>query len=289
VLGVLAVAGVAGAGWSLMGSDLTTADALARETHFHGIAPDPIEPGKLLLATHHGLFQVGNGGTARRISGVRHDLMGFATHPYEPAKLFASGHPAAGGNLGVIASADGGRSWTSHSSGALGPADFHQMTVSPADPRTMYGVHSGLQRSEDGGRTWKIVGPAPVGVVALAASKMDRNRLYAATQIGLLTSMDGGASWHGVPLVAAPVTMVHIAPDGDVHAFLVGRGLVRASERDMVWRTVSAGFGDDHLRHFTVASTDPRIQYAVAVGPTGTQTLLGSDDAGTTWKKLGVK
>jgi len=278
----------AAASLSLTGSEETTVDALAPETHFHGIAPDPAEPGKLLLATHHGLFQVGGDGTARRISGVRHDLMGFSVHPYEPAKLFASGHPASGGNLGLIASTDGGRSWTSHSPGASGPADFHQLAVSPADPRVMYGVHRGLQRSEDGGRTWRIVGAAPVGVMGLAASTVDPARLYAATQNGLLMSMDAGRSWHDTAIANASATMVHVTPKGDVHAFLIGRGLVRTSERGMVWRTVSSGFSDGQILHLAVNPTDERAQYAVAVGATGVQKLLISEDGGATWRKLGA-
>lgn len=288
-LGILAVVGVAAAAaLSLTGSEKTI-DALAAETHFHGIAPDPTESRKLLLATHHGLFQVGDDGIARRISSVQHDLMGFSKHPYEPAKLFASGHPASGGNLGLIASTDGGRSWASHSPGASGPVDFHQLTVSPADPRVMYGVHRGLQRSEDGGRTWRIVGPAPVGVMGLAASTVDPARLYAATQNGLLMSMDAGRSWHDASVANASATMVHVTPKGDVHAFLIGRGLVRASERGMVWRTVSTDFSDGQILHLAVDPTDERLQYAVAVGATGVQKLLSSEDDGATWRKLGAK
>lgn len=289
-LGILAVVGVAGAaGLSLTGSAETTIAALAPETHFHGIAPDPVEPGKLLLATHHGLFQVDDDGTARRVSGVQHDLMGFASHPYEPTKLFASGHPAAGGNLGLIASADAGRSWTSHSPGALGPADFHQLAVSPADPRVMYGVHRGLQASEDGGRTWRVVGPAPVGLAGLAGSTIDPVRLYAATQNGLLMSMDGGRSWHDVPGAGAAASMVHVTPDGEIHAFLTGRGLVRASERGMAWRTVSSQFADGHIRHFAIDPGGGRRQYAVIVGATGAQRLSISRDGGATWRPLGGK
>ncbi len=33
----------------------TTVSALAKETHFHGIAVDPSEPSRVYLATHHGL------------------------------------------------------------------------------------------------------------------------------------------------------------------------------------------------------------------------------------------
>jgi hypothetical protein len=44
--------------------------------------------------------------------------MGFTPHPTNPSILYASGHPAGGGNLGFIASEDGGRSWSQAKDGA---------------------------------------------------------------------------------------------------------------------------------------------------------------------------
>ncbi len=79
--------------------------------------------------------------------------MGFTPHPADESVLYASGHPAGGGNLGFIVSRDGGRGWSSLSPGVGGPVDFHQMDVSKADPSVIYGAHGGLQASRDGGRT----------------------------------------------------------------------------------------------------------------------------------------
>ncbi len=59
----------------------TTIPALAKETHFHGIAVDGNDPTRLHLATHHGFYSVGPGGKARRISKTRDDFMGFTPHP----------------------------------------------------------------------------------------------------------------------------------------------------------------------------------------------------------------
>ena len=120
----------------------TTVEALAGTTHFHGIAVDPADPSRLYLATHHGLYAVAPEGTAERLSPVL-DFMGFTPHPTDPLILYASGHPAGGGNLGFIASEDGGRSWSQLAEGAGGPVDFHQMDVSPADPETIYGTYGG--------------------------------------------------------------------------------------------------------------------------------------------------
>src|ERR687891_885449 len=146
----------------------TTVEALARETHFHGIAVDSSDPDRLYLATHHGLYAVAPDGSATRLSPVQ-DFMGFTPHPTDPSLLYASGHPASGGNLGFIASEDAGRSWHQLAEGVGGPVDFHQMDVSVSDPKTIYGAHGGnLQLSRDGGQTWEVVAPAPEGLIDLA-------------------------------------------------------------------------------------------------------------------------
>jgi hypothetical protein len=119
---------------------------LRQQTHFHGLAVDPTDRSRLYLATHHGFFLLGADGMATRVSQVQ-DFMGFTPHPGDSRILYASGHPAAGGNLGFIASTDGGATWTQLSPGANGPVDFHQMDVSPADPNVIYGAYGNIQVS----------------------------------------------------------------------------------------------------------------------------------------------
>ena len=89
-------------------TDAMSISELSKKTHIHGIAVDRQDPSRLLIATHHGLFRTGPGGKAERISEVQ-DFMGFNPHPSDPDTLYASGHPAKGGNLGFIASTDRGR------------------------------------------------------------------------------------------------------------------------------------------------------------------------------------
>src|SRR3546814_9389478 len=104
--------------WSsdVCSSDLTTVSALTGETHFHGIAVDPHDPDRLYLATHHGFYVVGPDGVAQRVSETEDDFMGFTPHPADPEVLYASGHPAGGGNLGFIVSGDGGQRSEEHTS-----------------------------------------------------------------------------------------------------------------------------------------------------------------------------
>ena len=263
----------------------TTVHELAQQTHFHGLAVDGADPERLYLATHHGLWAIERDGTARLISQTTDDFMGFTPHPVDPSILYASGHPPGGGNLGFIVSTDGGESWTQLSPGVGGPVDFHQMDVSPADPSTIYGAYAGqVQVSRDGGRSWQIVGPAPEGLIDLAASAHDPERLYAATERGLLLSEDGGRTWQDAYWLRQPATMVHTTPDGAVYAFVIGTGLIRTSEPGLAWQPVADDFGENYVLHFAVDPTDPQKLYGVTLHPQShRQTIVASRDGGRTW------
>jgi len=267
----------------------TMVSDLASKTHFHGIAVDPTDSSRVYLATHHGLYVVAPDGGADRISATTDDFMGFTPHPSDPSILYASGHPASGGNLGVIASQNGGESWAKLADGVGGPVDFHQMDVSKADPNVIYGVHGGLQRSADGGLTWTKMGPVPDGLIDLAASGKDANALYAATKSGLYKSIDGGQSWRLAHVIKRPATMVQVSGQGDAYAFIFGIGLVRADDGGVNWRLVSKAFGGAYVSHLAVDRKDGRKIYAVAVNPeTRAQSVLVSNDKGTTWAALGA-
>ena len=268
----------------------TTVYELAQVTHFHGLAVDPAETSRLYLATHDGLFVVGADGTANPLSDRRDDLTGFTPHPTKASILYASGHPAGGGNLGFIASGDGGTSWSQLAEGAGGPVDFYQIAVSPPDSNTIYGASAGnLQVSKDGGHTWAVVGAAPAGLIDLAASSTDVGSLYAATRDGLLKSQDGGVNWQDAYWLHEPATMVHVTAEGAVYAFVVGAGLIRTVEPKLSWQRVNNhDFGDVFLLHLAVDPTRPSKLYAISFDlQSKAQAVLASADTGTTWAPLG--
>lgn len=253
--------------------------ALDRLSHIHGVVVDPSQPSRLYLATHEGLFAAGPDGLAVRVGDSRDDLMSFAAHPGDPNSFFASGHPLGGGNLGVLASTDRGLTWRRISAGASGPVDFHAMAVSAADPSVVYGVYKGMQVSQDGGRTWRIVGRAPPDLFGLAASARAVDTVYAATRGGLLVSRDGGKTWAFAYILKRPATMVHATASGRVYAFVYGVGLIATDEPSLNWRPVSNDFVDRYLVHLAVDPNDADRLYAVA----DTGTVVTSKDGGKTW------
>ena len=241
-LGLLLAAGV---WWQLNAAEEIP---VSEVSHIHGIAVDQDDPEALLLATHYGVYRA-EGGSARRISRTADDFMGFTAHPTDLQRYYASGHPAGGGNLGVLVSEDGGRTWQQMSEGANGPVDFHAMDVSAADPDVMYGLYGQVQVSRDGGETWQTAGTPPADTFGLAASAIEPEVVYAATRGGLMQSRDAGESWSIVHATGQPVSMVEVAPDGTVFAFVAGEGLVRAAEPEMQWEKLRAKLGQRVLLH----------------------------------------
>lgn len=262
----------------------TTLADLQKNTHYHGLAVDPTDSTKLYLATHHGFFAVTPDGNATLLSQVQ-DFMGFTPHPTDPGILYASGHPAGGGNLGLIVSVDGGATWMQMAQGVGGPVDFHQMDVSPADPKVLYGVFGGVQVSRDGGLSWTMAGPAPADIIDLSASPQAADRVYAATKAGLLRSDDAGKSWTAAAFDGEIVALVEPVAGGDILAFVVGRGLLGAKESDLAsWTPKSSDFGDRILLHLAAAPSDASLLYAA----TTENELLMSRDGGRSWSSYGA-
>jgi photosystem II stability/assembly factor-like uncharacterized protein len=256
---------------------------LPQHTHYHGIAFNRSGTSVLLLATHHGLFAVDKDGVATRVSPIQ-DFMGFSPDPANPLSYYASGHPATGGNSGILRSVDGGATWIQLSEGVDGPADFHQMDVSPVDPKVIYGSYGKVQVSQDGGSTWNIVGEPPRSLIAFAASSLDARHLYAATEQGLHLSEDSGATWRVIAFEGQVVSMVETGPGDMIYAFVLGRGLVKADEKNLdKWTVLSNDFGESVPLHFTVNEKD--IQHLALT--THKSEALESRDGGATWHPFG--
>jgi photosystem II stability/assembly factor-like uncharacterized protein len=265
-------------------SESVPLSTLRQQTHFHGLAVDPTDRSRLYLATHHGFFVLGADGVATRVSPVQ-DFMGFTPHPGDSKVLYASGHPAGGGNLGFIVSTDGGATWTQLSPGASGPVDFHQMDVSPADPEVIYGAYGNIQVSRDGGRSWSETGPAPEGLIQLAASAAAPDSLYAATRVGLLVSEDAGATWRLAGFDTEIVSAVRSAPGGRLLAFVAGRGLLWASESDLAnWTLLGNRSADRILLHLAIDPVDANRLYAI----THDGDVVASVDGGASWRPFGA-
>src|SRR3546814_8255004 len=114
--------------------------------------------------------------------------------------------------------------------------------------------------------SWSRVGPAPEGLIGLATSSIDADRLYATTRSGLLVSTDGGRGWRRSQQLAS---MVHVTPEGTIYAFIAGSGLLKAEEPGFQWTPVSNDFGGALVLHLAAGKGDEtqRRLYVVTFDP----------------------
>lgn len=256
---------------------------LSQHTHYHGIAFNRAGSAALLLATHHGLFAVDKDGEATLVSEI-HDYMGFSVDPSDALSYYGSGHPAAGGNSGVLRSRDGGATWNMISAGAGGPVDFHQMDVSLADPATIYGNYGALQVSHDGGHSWAVSGELPEKTITIATSSVSAARLFAASEDGLFVSEDFGQNWVSAGFAGQVVSTVRTGSDGIIYVFVLGQGLMESKEDELgQWKALSNAFGESIPLHMAIDSSTP-LRLALTAHD---QKVFLSDNGGLDWHILG--
>ena len=160
--------------------------------------------GTVFMGTNTGLFQIPKaGGKPAKVTGqlktpdgegaVSESLVAEFTGPDE---LIASGHPSGDSTLppalGLIRSADAGKTWESVSE--LGTSDFHALSISgDVLVAPLYG-QAQILLSRDEGKTFEPR-VAPMALVDLAADPRDPKRWVATSESGIFVSEDEGRTW----------------------------------------------------------------------------------------------
>jgi photosystem II stability/assembly factor-like uncharacterized protein len=162
------------------------------------IAFSPAQPRTIYVASTNHHYRTDDGGkTWRDFRVPNQDVYVFAVHPTDPKIVFAGGR---GETQNVSRSTDGGKTWRQVGVG-LGKNSLHHLLIDPTNPTTLYasgGTFAAIFKSTDRGDTWEKL-TLPVGGTShlydLALDPKNGERLWAATEDGLLVSTDGGASW----------------------------------------------------------------------------------------------
>lgn len=273
---VLAIAVTAGLAFALMGGGERGGGGGdgASDTglmHVHGLGVNPRD-GSLYIATHTGLFRAADGQhKATRVGDSEQDVMGFSV--IGPDRFLGSGHPdplqGGPGNLGLIRSVNGGRSWDSVS--LLGGSDFHVLRARDA---MVYGFDATNVRfmvSTNGGRSWDER-DTPGPMLDLAIDPTDASRVVASTEQGLVTSLDQGRSWR-VLQRGALALLTWPAPDALYRVDGSGK-VARSPDQGRHWKPMGA-IGAQPAA-FASAGTD-----LYAALPDGT--IKRTADAGRSW------
>lgn len=187
----------------------------------------------------------------------------------------------AGAGMGVLRSADGGRTWETRNDG-LPTRDAMALTVHADQPDTVYVYLSGkgIFRSEDAGKHWKLMDGGPREPMAQFVhsnmpGSMQTGWFFAATANGVARSMDCFCGWYDAGELDAKVHAVAYDPKQPQQVYA-------ATEKGVF---ISTNGGEEWTR----VKSPGRIVTALAGTPSGTLyaasngRLFRSSDGARTW------
>ncbi|MEU8760226.1 F510_1955 family glycosylhydrolase [Streptomyces sp. NPDC048659] len=202
-------------------------------SHIHGVGSSA---GKLYVATHEGVYTPAADGSPALVGERKDDFMGFTVTPQ--GAFLASGHPAPGtggpSNLGLIASADKGASWTTRSLG--GEVDFHSLDTAPDG--TVYGYDStnGRLRVSRDGVAWQD--RAELKALDIAVAPGTPGTVLATTEEGVVRSTDDGRTF-AEPLSKQLVAYVSWGAPDALFGIDPSGVLLRSADAGATWSRVS--------------------------------------------------
>ncbi|WP_158507468.1 F510_1955 family glycosylhydrolase [Candidatus Nitrosotenuis cloacae] len=290
VIGIIAVAIGIGASFAtnlMPESDVSTQNSKTIFwRHIHGLGIDPVDRNILYIATHGDFYQSVSGNPPVKVDEQRADYMAFNAPYSQGTPLYASGHPATGGNTGLIKSTDGGKTWQQVATILEPPVDFHAMSVSKSDSNVIIGYDSagrGLFKTIDAGKTWETL-PVPDYITALAINPNDANVVFAGfagTQKGIAKSIDGGTSWTLLEgYNGLTVFTLYFDEDGVLYTYTSDTGLARSADMGQTWDEINK---PDLTIMSIAADSQNNVIYVAGYSPDGFQEVHSSSDGGNNW------
>jgi hypothetical protein len=222
----------------------------------------------------------------------------IASHPAEPAVLYAGTLRSTSNNNLVFKSINGGVSWFAASSGM--PTSMPQNTgisdliVRPAAPDQLVAglFEAGVWRSSNGGQTWIDTSGGTIAnndhVRALAIDAAHPDDVYALTGSGVHISQNGGI-WQsrsaGLPAPSA-VIFNDLAADplhpGTLYVATNPLGLYRSTNGGQTWQPANDGLPTGTLDVRGVATSSANGRLLISVSGQG---LWRSDNQGGSWQR----
>ncbi len=236
-------------------------------------------------------------------------------------------------SLTIYVGAATGGVWKSIDSGTTFKPIFDEYTqsigairIDPGDPKTVWvgtgeswtrnstSVGTGLYKSTDGGRSWKLTGLEKSERIAdILVSPTDGNIVYVCAtgrlwssggERGVYKTIDGGKSWEAVLTVDGETGCADISMDAKQPDTLFaatwqfrrqpwtfssggpGSGLYKTTDGGKNWKPVTQGLPEGELGRIAVAvaPSDPKIVYATVEAKD--TALYRSEDGGESWAKV---
>ncbi|MBI5146726.1 MAG: hypothetical protein HZA84_05850 [Thaumarchaeota archaeon] len=256
--------------------------------HVHGLGIDPSDRNILYIATHGDFYQSVNGSPPLKVDEQRADYMAFDAPYSQGIPLYASGHPATGGNTGLIKSTDGGKTWQQVATILDPPVDFHAMDVSKSNPEIIIGFDSaerGLFKTVDAGQNWQKL-EFPDYVSALAISPTNPNLVFVGTGNGIYQSSDGAQTWTNLEQYEGLLVFALTFDENEIlYASTDQFGLSKSVDLGKTWEKINT----PNLTIICIAvDGQNRILYVAGYVPDGFQEVYKSSDDGKSWDLIGT-
>jgi len=200
--------------------------------------------------------------------------IGLAFAPSAPDTVYAI-IEADGKSQGLYRSTDFGVSWEKRSDHVAGsPQYYNELIVDPHNPDRLYSMDTFMQVSEDGGKTWSMVGVEHkhVDEHALWIDPANTDHLITGNDGGIYESWDRGANWRHVRNL--PITQFYRAtPDNDLPFYNVYGGTQDNSSLGAPSRTTF---------NYGIANHD----WVITLGGDGFKTQVDPENPDTVYSQL---
>lgn len=247
------------------------------------IAVDPGRPATVYAAlAREGLYKSSDAGAHWAYAG--------AALPGPPLQVAVTpgGVVYAGLDSGVFRSRDGGASWQAVNRGLPeGSRQTSALEIDPSRPARMLAgfTGSGIYRSTNGGARWSRAGGAAQDriVLEIAFGPASSEIVYAATEAGVLLSLDSGATWSQSGLTSFTIAVAaHPTLPGTVYAG-TPEGVFRSTDRGATWLRASDGLTDPAVRALEIDPVHPATLWAGTDSFTRLGGVFRTTDAGAHW------
>lgn len=164
------------------------------------ILQHPSIAGTVYAATTEGFWMTTTGGKSWALTTQRNlEINSIAVHPDNPQRVFIATN-----NYGVMVSNDGGRNFAPTNQNFTSRFTY-SVTPDVAQPNRLYAITQNTASSggfvftsEDGGKNWiqaKGLDVNRVSPFAVLQDRVDPNRIFLGTNIGVFRSLDRGITW----------------------------------------------------------------------------------------------
>ena len=249
------------------------------------LAPSAYREGVVYAATETGVFRSVNGGETWEAAGKglpAGRITSVAASPWNAETAYATTH------RGLFQTTNGGATWS-----AIGlHIPLFEIALSSSSFEVLYASDGEIvYRSDEEGALWTPASgglPEVLLVAGLTIHPTDPNTVYAATNLGLFKTTDGGGSWRpaGKDFGAVRAVAIDAKYPATVYAATGLKGVFKSRDGGATWAPSSDGLpaaGD-----VVALSVDPNYPLTLfaAVNLEASGEIYRSRDGGATWKRV---